>query len=73
MIRLSCPGCRLRFGKPATATLKTCPECGHHLEAVGSAEPTLGFRLFAPTDPEPALPLAIEAAVPIDGIQPERA
>jgi predicted nucleic acid-binding Zn-ribbon protein len=65
MTRLSCPDCRLRFGKAATAILTTCPECGRHLESVGSAEPTLGLRLFAPADPPPALPIAVAAAVPI--------
>jgi hypothetical protein len=69
MTRLSCPDCRLRFGKAATAILTTCPECGRHLESAGSAEPTLGYRLFAPTDLPPALPIAVAAAVPI---RPER-
>jgi hypothetical protein len=73
MTRLSCPSCRLRFSSAATATLSTCPECGQHLDAVGSAEATLGFRLFAPTDPRPALPMASQAAVPIHGLRPERA
>ena len=65
MTRLSCPSCRLRFSRAATATLTTCPECGQDLEAVDSAEATLGFGLFAPTDPPPAVPLAVEAALPI--------
>jgi hypothetical protein len=52
--------------------LDACPECGQRLDAVGSAEGTLGYRLFAPTDPRPALPMAIEAAVPIHGRPPER-
>jgi hypothetical protein len=73
MTRLSCPGCRLRFSRAATATLTTCPECGQHLVAVGSTEATVGFGLFAPTDPRPALPMAIEAALPIHGSRPERA
>jgi hypothetical protein len=73
MTRLSCPRCRLRFSSAATATLTACPECGHHLDPAGSAEATLGFRLFAPTDPRPTLPMAIEAALPIDGHRPERA
>jgi hypothetical protein len=73
MTRLSCPSCRLRFSSAESATLTTCPECGQHLVAVGSAEATLGFGLFASTDPRPALPRAIEAAVPIDGLHPERA
>ena len=65
MTRVSCPSCRLRFGAAATAILSTCPECGRHLEATASAEETLGFSLFAPTDA--ILPIAVEAAVPIDG------
>jgi hypothetical protein len=73
MTHLSCPGCRLRFSRAATATLTTCPECGQHLVAVDSAEATLGFGLFAPTHPGPALPMAIEAAVPIHDFRPERA
>jgi hypothetical protein len=72
MTRISCPGCRLRFSKAATATLTTCPECGQSLETVDSAQPTLGFRLFVPTDRGPALPMAIEAAVPI-GVRPDLA
>ena len=72
MTRISCPGCRLRFSKAATATLTTCPECGQDLEAVDSAKPTLGFRLFVPTDAGPALPMATEAAVPI-GVRPDLA
>jgi hypothetical protein len=71
MTRLSCPTCRLRFSGAATATLTTCPDCCRPLEAVGSAEATLGCRLFAPTDPLPALPMAIEAAMPIDHLPPE--
>jgi hypothetical protein len=66
MTRLSCPSCRLRFTRAATATLTTCPGCGRDLEAVGSAEAMLGFRLFTVADPRPALPMAVEAALPID-------
>jgi hypothetical protein len=67
MTRVSCPSCRLRFGAAATAILSTCPECGRHLEPATSAEDTLGFSLYAPTDARPILPMAVEAAVPIDG------
>jgi hypothetical protein len=71
MTRLSCPSCRLRFGAAATAILTTCPECERHLE-VASAEATLGLRLFAPADPRPALPTAVEAAMPLHGLGRER-
>ena len=66
MTRLSCPSCRLRFSAAALAASTTCPECGRPLEAVSSAADTLGFQLFAPTDPLPALPMAAEAALPTD-------
>ena len=65
MTRLSCPSCRLRFTAAATATTTTCPACGLHLEEVISAEDTLGFRLFTPPDPQPELPMAVEAALPV--------
>ena len=71
MTRLSCPSCRLRFTAAATATTTTCPDCGRHLEAVTSAEDTLGFRLFTPLDPRPELPMAAEAALPIDDLRPD--
>ena len=67
MTRVSCPSCRLRFGAAATAILSTCPECGRHLQPATSAEDTLGFSLYAPTDARPILPMAVEAAVAIDG------
>jgi hypothetical protein len=65
MTRLSCPSCRLRFTAAATAMITTCPDCGRHLESVISAEDTVGFRLFAPLDPQPELPMAVEATLPI--------
>ena len=65
MTRLSCPSCRLRFKAAATAAITTCPDCGRHLDAVISAEGTLGFRLFTPLDPQPELPMALEAALPV--------
>jgi hypothetical protein len=71
MTRLSCPSCRLRFTTAATATLTTCPECGRDLQAVPSAAETLGYRLFAPLDPQPALPMAAEAALPIHDLRPD--
>jgi predicted nucleic acid-binding Zn-ribbon protein len=63
--RFSCPSCRLRFATAAAATLTSCPECGRALQAVDSAEATLGYRLFEAIDPSPALPMAVEAALPI--------
>jgi hypothetical protein len=71
MTRLSCPSCRLRFTAAATATITTCPDCGRHLEAVASAEDTLGLRLFTPLDPQRDLPMAAEAALPIDDLRPD--
>jgi hypothetical protein len=72
MTRLSCPSCRMRFGAAATAILTTCPECGRPLEAADSAAKTMGLRLFAPTDSQPALPIAGQAALPPDGPRPDR-
>jgi hypothetical protein len=72
MTRLSCPGCRLRFDAAATASLATCPECGRPVEAVGSAEATLGYCPFVAHDPQPALPMVAEAAMPIPGLLPDR-
>jgi hypothetical protein len=71
MTRLSCPSCRLRFTAAVTATITTCPDCGQHLHAVISAEDTLGFRLFTPMDPQPELPIAVEAALPIHDLRPD--
>ena len=71
MTRLSCPSCRLRFAAAASATVTTCPACGRRLEAVISAEDTLGFRLFTPLDPQPELPMAVEAALPIHDVHPD--
>ena len=61
MTRASCPSCRLRFTPAATAILTSCPECGRSLQAASSAE-TLGYRLFPPADPAPALPVAVALA-----------
>jgi hypothetical protein len=72
MTRLSCPSCRLRVAAAATATITTCPDCGRHLEPVVSAEDTLGFRLFTPLDPQPDLQMAVEAALPIRDLRPDR-
>jgi hypothetical protein len=65
MTRLSCPSCRLRFSAAATATLTTCPECQRPVDEVDSATALIGYRLFAPTPLDPALPMAAEAALPI--------
>jgi hypothetical protein len=73
MTRLSCPSCRLRFTAAVAANLTTCPECGRDVQAVDSASSMLGYRLFEATDPEPALPMAIEAALPLDGPRPDQA
>ena len=69
MTRMSCPSCRLRFTAAATATITTCPDCGRHLEPVISAEDTLGFRLFTPLDPQPEMPMAVEAALPVHDLK----
>ena len=69
MTRLSCPSFRLRFAAGASATVTNCPACGGHLEPVTSAEDTLGFRLFSPLDPQPELPMAVEAALPIHDLR----
>jgi predicted anti-sigma-YlaC factor YlaD len=70
MTRVSCPACRLRF--PAAAShLTTCPECGRHLQAVASAEDTLGYRLFVATDEPLAPPSAAEMALLIEVDPPE--
>jgi predicted nucleic acid-binding Zn-ribbon protein len=72
MTRVSCPSCRLRFTGAAAAILTTCPDCGRELQAVPSAEATLGYRLFEPFEPERALPMAGEVALPIDDLRPDR-
>lgn len=72
MTRLLCPRCRLRFTAALTATLTTCPDCGRPLDAVGCAEATLGYRLFAARDAEPALPTAVEVVLTVPGATPDR-
>jgi hypothetical protein len=72
MARLSCPSCRLRFTAAVSAAISTCPTCGRHLETVLSAADTLGLSLFTLDDPQPELPMAIEAAQPIDEPRPDR-
>jgi hypothetical protein len=73
MTRLSCPSCRLRFTAAVASNLTTCPDCGGDLEAVSSAAGTLGYRLFTPLDPQPALPMAVEAAPPSPSPRPDQA
>jgi hypothetical protein len=70
MTRVSCPCCRLRFTAASTASLTTCPECARYLE-VTSAAATLGYRLFDIDAPPPALPMAVEVALPIHGSRPD--
>jgi predicted nucleic acid-binding Zn-ribbon protein len=72
MTRVSCPSCRLRFTSAAAAILTTCPACGTELQAVTSAEALLGYRLFEPFEAEPALPIAVEVALPTDDLRPDR-
>ncbi|MEA2385626.1 MAG: hypothetical protein QOH72_5597 [Solirubrobacteraceae bacterium] len=72
MTRVSCPSCRLRFTSAAAAILTTCPACGSELQAVTSATAVLGYRLFEPFEPESALPMAVEVALPIDDHRPDR-
>jgi hypothetical protein len=71
MTRVSCPACRLRFTAASTASLTTCPECARDLEPVTSAAATLGYRLFDADAPPPALPIAVEVALPIHGSRPD--
>jgi predicted RNA-binding Zn-ribbon protein involved in translation (DUF1610 family) len=72
MTRASCPSCRLRFTPAAAAILTSCPECGRPLRAAGSTETTLGYRLFVPADPAPALPAAMEIALPPEPDWPDQ-
>jgi|tagenome__1003787_1003787.scaffolds.fasta_scaffold20941492_4 hypothetical protein len=72
MTRVTCRVCRLRFGGAAAAALASCPECGRALEDPGSAAASMGFRLFGPADLDPALPLAVEAALPIPAPRQDR-
>ncbi|MEA2268713.1 MAG: hypothetical protein QOC64_1323 [Solirubrobacteraceae bacterium] len=66
MTRVCCQACRLRFGSASAAFHETCPRCGEPLEPVATAEQVLGFRLFNIVDALPALPMAAEAALPVD-------
>jgi hypothetical protein len=47
------------------ATLTTCPRCAGELQAVATAEATVGFRLFEVVDPPAVLPIAVEMVLPI--------
>jgi hypothetical protein len=64
MTRLTCPSCRLRFASASAATPTICPCCAGDLQAVASAEATLGFRLFEVADPSVVLPVAVAMALP---------
>jgi hypothetical protein len=50
MTQVCCPGCRLRFTPAAAAYLLACPQCGDEIQAMPSAEPVVGFRLFSHDD-----------------------
>ena len=63
MTRLICPSCRLRFASEPAATLTSCPSCAGDLQAVGSAEASLGSRLYTVVDPPAALPVAVAIAI----------
>jgi predicted nucleic acid-binding Zn-ribbon protein len=71
MTRMSCPNCQLRFTSAAAAILTTCPDCGRELQAAVSAEAMLGYRLFEPFEPEHALPMAVEVALPLHDLRPD--
>ena len=72
MTRLTCPTCRLRFASASAATLTNCPCCAGDLQAVASAEATLGFRRFEVVDPAVALPVGGAIALPPPPDRPER-
>jgi hypothetical protein len=72
MTRFCCPSCRLRFAGAATALLETCPRCAGELTPVISAAETIGYRLFDAADAPPVLPMAVEAAIPLPGLRPDR-
>jgi hypothetical protein len=71
MTRVCCPSCRLRFTSAAAASLRTCPACGQVLESAPSAQAALGYRLFDFAEPLPELPMAGEAALPVDAPRPD--
>jgi hypothetical protein len=72
MTRFCCPSCRLRFAGAATASLEDCPNCAGALVPVLSAADALGYRLFDAVDAPPALPMAVEVAIPLPGPGPDR-
>jgi hypothetical protein len=72
MTRPTCPSCRLRFASAPAATLTTCPCCAGDLQAVASAEATLGFRLFEAVDPPAVVPVAVATALPIPANRPHQ-
>jgi hypothetical protein len=71
MTRACCPSCRLRFTSAASASFITCPECGQELQKIPSAHAALGYRLFEFTDALPEMPMAGQAALPVDAIWPD--
>jgi hypothetical protein len=65
MTQACCPSCRLRFSRAAAAHLDACPQCAQPLDRTLSATSALGYRLFDPADPRPALPVAGAMALPL--------
>ena len=72
MTRLICPSCQLRFASVPAATLTNCPCCAGDLQAVASAEASLGFRLAEVVDSPAALPVAAAIALPIPADRPNQ-
>lgn len=66
MTRACCPSCRLRFTSALAVHIEACPACGEALQSVPSASAALGYRLFEFSDSLPELPIAVEAALPVD-------
>jgi hypothetical protein len=72
MTQACCPSCRLRFSRASAAHLETCPRCTQPLHRIASAQDALGYALFDISDPSPAVPTAIAAALPLPGAPHER-
>jgi len=71
MTQTSCPSCRLRFTRASAAHLDACPECTQPLDRTATASDMLGYRLFDIADPHPAVPAAIEMALPMPSPAPD--
>jgi hypothetical protein len=65
MNRLCCPGCRLRFPRPAEAHLVVCPQCGLPTASVSGPESLVGYRFFDPLDDPHSLPEALAVSLPL--------